>query len=140
MRNVTLSLPEPLLRRFRILAASRNTSMSALMQAAIRDHVAGKTPIFESTHRMRHQNGEWRWVISRAHARVDDRGAAPARDAHARVDAPRLRVTRSRTAWALAVYFGLQATGAYRWPWLLLALTSLTAAVALHRLPPLVKR
>lgn len=47
------------------------------------------------------------------HARVDDRGAAPARDAHARVDAPRLRVTRSRTAWALAVYFGLQATGAY---------------------------
>ncbi|MFF4092199.1 CynX/NimT family MFS transporter [Streptomyces nigra] len=48
-----------------------------------------------------------------AHARVDDQGTAPARDAHARVDAPRLRVTRSRTAWALAVYFGLQATGAY---------------------------
>jgi len=34
----------------------------------------------------------------------------------------------------------LQATGAYRWPWLLLALTSLAAATALHRLPPLVKR
>ena len=34
----------------------------------------------------------------------------------------------------------LQATGAYRWPWLLLALTSLAVAVALHRLPPLVKR
>src|SRR6185437_15942816 len=28
------------------------------VQAAIRDHVAGKTPIFESTHRMRHRNGE----------------------------------------------------------------------------------
>ncbi|MGW1395024.1 CynX/NimT family MFS transporter [Streptomyces nigra] len=40
-------------------------------------------------------------------------GTAPARHAHARVDASRLRVTRSRTAWALAVYFGLQATGAY---------------------------
>src|SRR5580704_5745719 len=38
----------------------------ARVQAAIRDHVAGKTPIFESTHRMRHRNGEWRWVISRA--------------------------------------------------------------------------
>ncbi|MFC7912210.1 CynX/NimT family MFS transporter [Streptomyces nigra] len=48
-----------------------------------------------------------------AHARVDDRGTTPAQDAHARVEAPRLRVTRSRTAWALAVYFGLQATGAY---------------------------
>src|SRR5437762_14177775 len=38
----------------------------ARVQTAIRDHVAGKTPIFESTHRMRHRNGEWRWVISRA--------------------------------------------------------------------------
>ena len=28
------------------------------VQGAIRDHVAGKTPIFESTHRMRHRNGE----------------------------------------------------------------------------------
>lgn len=44
---------------------------------------------------------------------VRDRGTTPAQDPHARVDAPRLRVTRSRTAWALAVYFGLQATGAY---------------------------
>src|ERR1700749_2503220 len=44
------------------------------VQAAIRDHVAGKTPIFESTHRMRHRNGEWRWVSSRATARVDKHG------------------------------------------------------------------
>lgn len=47
---------------------------------------------------------------------VRDRGAGPAastREAHARVDAPPLRITRSRTSWALAVYFGLQATGAY---------------------------
>ena len=44
------------------------------VQAAIRDHVAGKTPIFESMHRMRHRNGEWRWVISRATARVDKHG------------------------------------------------------------------
>ncbi|KUN90730.1 CynX/NimT family MFS transporter [Streptomyces caeruleatus] len=45
-----------------------------------------------------------------------DGGAAPAASAqekHARVEAPTLRITRSRTAWALAVYFGLQATGAY---------------------------
>ncbi|MFE6618779.1 CynX/NimT family MFS transporter [Streptomyces sp. NPDC057740] len=43
-------------------------------------------------------------------------GAAPvvsAQEKHARVQAPTLRITRSRTAWALAVYFGLQATGAY---------------------------
>jgi diguanylate cyclase (GGDEF)-like protein/PAS domain S-box-containing protein len=44
------------------------------VQTAIRDHVAGKTPIFESLHRMRHATGEWRWVISRAKAKVDDKG------------------------------------------------------------------
>ena len=44
------------------------------VQTAIRDHVAGKLPIFESMHRMRHRNGEWRWVISRAQARVDNHG------------------------------------------------------------------
>jgi diguanylate cyclase (GGDEF)-like protein/PAS domain S-box-containing protein len=44
------------------------------VQSAIRDHVAGKTPIFESLHRMRHATGEWRWVISRAKAKVDGKG------------------------------------------------------------------
>ncbi len=44
------------------------------VQAAIREHIDGKTPIFESTHRMRHRNGEWRWVVSRATARVDQHG------------------------------------------------------------------
>lgn len=38
-------------------------------------------------------------------------GSAPARSAAG--EAPRLRITRSRTAWALAVFFGLQATAAY---------------------------
>jgi len=46
----------------------------ARVQSAIRDHIAGKTPMFESVHRMRHTNGEWRWVVSRARARVDTTG------------------------------------------------------------------
>jgi hypothetical protein len=36
-RNVTLSLPEPLLRRFRVYAAERNQSMTRLMEDAIRN-------------------------------------------------------------------------------------------------------
>ena len=40
----------------------------------IRDHIAGKTPMFESVHRMRHVKGDWRWVVSRAQARVDASG------------------------------------------------------------------
>lgn len=46
----------------------------ARVQSAIRDHVAGRTPLFESLHRMRHATGEWRWVISRAKAKVDEKG------------------------------------------------------------------
>ncbi len=46
----------------------------ARVQALIRDHMAGKIPMFESMHRMRHCNGEWRWVVSRARARVDPTG------------------------------------------------------------------
>ncbi|MFJ8589717.1 CynX/NimT family MFS transporter [Streptomyces sp. NPDC093598] len=40
-------------------------------------------------------------------------GPASTSTEHARVEAPRLRMARSRTAWALAVFFGLQATAAY---------------------------
>ena len=46
----------------------------ARVQEAIREHVAGRLPLFESTHRMRHRNGEWRWISSRAKARVDGNG------------------------------------------------------------------
>ncbi|MCK8432657.1 CynX/NimT family MFS transporter [Streptomyces sp. D2-8] len=41
------------------------------------------------------------------------RTQAPASTGHTRVETPRLRMARSRTAWALAVFFGLQATAAY---------------------------
>ena len=36
-KNVTLSLPESLLRRFRVYAASRNQSMTSLMAQAVRN-------------------------------------------------------------------------------------------------------
>ncbi len=46
----------------------------ARVQAKMREHLEGKTEFFESMHRMRHQNGEWRWMTSRAKARQDDKG------------------------------------------------------------------
>ena len=46
----------------------------ARVQNLLRRHLEGSTPLFESTHRMRHQNGEWRWMISRAKAVVDAHG------------------------------------------------------------------
>ncbi|MFI7142708.1 CynX/NimT family MFS transporter [Streptomyces massasporeus] len=56
--------------------------------------------------------------VSAGDTSARDRGGAAPTQAfapaeHARVKAPRLRMARSRTAWALAVFFGLQATAAY---------------------------
>lgn len=38
----------------------------------IREHVTGSSAMFESIHRMRHRDGDWRWVLSRARAHVVD--------------------------------------------------------------------
>jgi diguanylate cyclase (GGDEF)-like protein/PAS domain S-box-containing protein len=46
----------------------------ARVQARMREHLEGKIPFFESVHRMKHQNGEWRWMSSRAKAVQDENG------------------------------------------------------------------
>jgi diguanylate cyclase (GGDEF)-like protein/PAS domain S-box-containing protein len=46
----------------------------AHVQAQIRDHLAGKSDMYDGTHRMRHANGEWRWIQSRVQGRVDEHG------------------------------------------------------------------
>ena len=46
----------------------------ARVQTRMREHLEGKTPFFESVHRMQHQSGEWRWMSSRAKAVLDDNG------------------------------------------------------------------
>jgi diguanylate cyclase (GGDEF)-like protein/PAS domain S-box-containing protein len=46
----------------------------ARVQTRMREHLEGKTPFFESVHRMQHQSGEWRCMSSRAKAVLDDNG------------------------------------------------------------------
>jgi len=46
----------------------------ARVQASMREHLDGKIPFFESVHRMKHRNGEWRWMASRARAVLDPNG------------------------------------------------------------------
>lgn len=48
------------------------------------------------------------WIVL-----VRDRTPAPGQPITRPADAPALRITRSRTAWGLACFFGLQATAAY---------------------------
>ena len=47
--------------------------MSAV-QSKMRDHLEGRSPVFSSMHRMRHCNGDWHWVTSKAKAVLDERG------------------------------------------------------------------
>jgi diguanylate cyclase (GGDEF)-like protein/PAS domain S-box-containing protein len=44
------------------------------VERALREHLSGQVPLFESNHRVRHRSGEWRWMTSRAKALFDDSG------------------------------------------------------------------
>ncbi len=46
----------------------------ARVQIKLREHLAGNGEIFESVHRMRRRDGEWRWVQCRAKGLLDDKG------------------------------------------------------------------
>lgn len=46
----------------------------ARVQMFLRAHLAGETPLFESTHRMQRYDGDWRWMKCRAKALFDDHG------------------------------------------------------------------
>jgi len=46
----------------------------ARVQIQMREHLEGKSPFFESVHRMKHQNGDWRWMKSRAKSILDKNG------------------------------------------------------------------
>ncbi len=46
----------------------------AVLEVALSAHVAGKTPYFESTYRVKHRSGDWRWVRARAKAQTNEAG------------------------------------------------------------------
>jgi metal-responsive CopG/Arc/MetJ family transcriptional regulator len=76
--NVTLSLPEVLVRRFRVFAASRNQSMSSLMAVAIRQMIEQDAQTRKAKQRFlerirnapdRGTNGVIRWTRDELHER-----------------------------------------------------------------------
>ncbi|HVY23494.1 MAG TPA: EAL domain-containing protein [Steroidobacteraceae bacterium] len=44
------------------------------VESLLRAHLADELEYFESTHRVRHRSGEWRWVTARAKALTDENG------------------------------------------------------------------
>jgi CP family cyanate transporter-like MFS transporter len=93
------------------MALALGTSLAAAVTVPLTDALGGGW-----------QSGLAMWAALAAAAVVPwipfvrDRGTGPAEPSTvtpAREEPPALRSTRSRTAWALAVFFGLQATAAY---------------------------
>lgn len=62
----------------------------AHVQAKLKDHLDGRSEIFESVHRLRHRDGHWIWVLSRAKAR----GTGPHR--HKRLVGVELDITERK--------------------------------------------
>jgi PAS domain S-box-containing protein len=46
------------------------------LEAALKEHIAGRTPYYELEYRVRHPDGEWRWVRSRGRCLRDAEGKA----------------------------------------------------------------
>ncbi|MGD9842396.1 MAG: EAL domain-containing protein [Steroidobacteraceae bacterium] len=44
------------------------------VERLLREHISGDSEYFESTHRVRHRSGDWRWVTARAKALTDSEG------------------------------------------------------------------
>jgi hypothetical protein len=81
-QDVILSLPEPLLRRFRVFAAGRNQSMTAVMADAIRRMMDEDTQSGQATRRFlerlknppgRSAHGKITWTREELHERGDAR-------------------------------------------------------------------
>ena len=45
----------------------------------VREHLAGRSPFYESEHRMRHADGSWRWLLDRGMVTARDLQGRPAR-------------------------------------------------------------
>lgn len=50
-----------------------------MCKKAIEDHLSGKTEFYESTHRMRHVDGTWRWILDRGKLVEHTEGEKPLR-------------------------------------------------------------
>ena len=49
---------------------------AAPLRAALTAHFEARTDTFEHEHRVRHADGDWRWILVRGTARRDEKGAA----------------------------------------------------------------
>ncbi len=57
----------------------------ARVEAAVRDHFAGRVPRFECEYRVRHPDGEWHWLLARGRCSLDA-GGKPSRFVGSAID------------------------------------------------------
>jgi PAS domain S-box-containing protein len=70
-----LNADTPLTTRAELMAYSNiHRDDQPRLDAAVNDHIDGKTQLFELEYRVRHADGEWHWVLSRGRALRDVNG------------------------------------------------------------------
>ena len=70
---------------YRTVTATHHPDDQARVQEALRAYFAGETPEYQVEFRARHQDGSWRWILSRGIA-VRDAAGKPIRFAGTRID------------------------------------------------------
>lgn len=86
------------------------------VRLALEDHIAGRTPIYRSLHRLKHRNGEWRWIqdTGRVFTRGEDGRPLRFVGTHADVTKSHLAsIERDRLVSALANTGRLAKVGAW---------------------------
>lgn len=80
-KNLTLALPEDLLRRARILAVHEGTTVNEMVRGLLESHVGGKDRVAEAVEDLirlgRESGGEWggrKWTREELHDRKRSRG------------------------------------------------------------------
>ena len=65
------------------------------VMAALSDHLDGRTDLYECTHRLRHKDGSWRWILSRGQVVKRDVEGRPLRAVGTHADVTALREAES---------------------------------------------
>jgi len=68
---------------------------STSIEKALKDHLAGKTEKYEIVHRLRHKNGDWRWIVTRGTI-LKDSNNKPYRKIGTNVDITKIKQIEAR--------------------------------------------
>jgi two-component system cell cycle sensor histidine kinase/response regulator CckA len=88
------------------------------VKQAIRAHLDGKTPFYQSEHRLRHRSGEWVWVLDRGKVVEHDEVGRPSRMCGTHLDITDRKAAEQALQWSeRRLRLALEAGAMGTWEW-----------------------